>query len=71
VTEFTRQALEPFRAQGLHSAMFIIPVLGGLLMLVLFAGSRTVAKDMEKLRRWMHQSTTEAPVVEAVVKAAN
>lgn len=71
VTDFTRQVLEPFRAQGLHSAMFIIPVLGGLLMLVLFAGSRTVAKDMEKLRRWMHESTAEAQVTEAAVKAAN
>jgi hypothetical protein len=61
VVEFTRQALEPYRAEGLHSAMFIIPVLGSVLMLVLFAGSRTVTRDMDKLHRWMRESTAKAP----------
>lgn len=46
-------ALEPFRAAGLHSAMYLIPGLGVLLTLVLWAGSRTVARDMEKLQTWM------------------
>ncbi len=55
ITELTQHSLEPFRAQGLHSAMYIVPVLGILLTLVLFAGSCTVAKDMEKLQRWMRQ----------------
>ena len=53
---FTRKAaaaagatiLEPFRGQGLHSAMYLIPVLSTVLALVLFAASRTVARDMEK-----------------------
>lgn len=71
ITEFTRQALEPFRAEGLHSAMFIIPVLGALLMIVLFAGARTVAKDMDKLHRWMQQSATKAPAAEATAEAAS
>jgi MFS family permease len=54
---FTRRAaagatiLEPFRGQGLHSAMYLIPVLSTLLTLVLFAASRTVAADMEKRDR--------------------
>jgi MFS family permease len=54
---FTRKAaagasiLEPFRGQGLHSAMYLIPVLSTLLTLVLFAASRTVAGDMEKRDR--------------------
>jgi MFS family permease len=54
---FTRRAaagakiLEPFRGQGLHSAMYLIPVLSTLLTLVLFAASRTVAGDMEKRDR--------------------
>jgi predicted MFS family arabinose efflux permease len=48
---FTAKALEPFRGQGLHSAMVLIPVLSILLTLVLFAGSRTVAADMEKRDR--------------------
>ena len=48
---FTAKALEPFRGQGLHSAMYLIPVLSTLLTLVLFAGSFTVAGDMEKRDR--------------------
>src|SRR5262249_24774360 len=41
-------SLEPYRGQGLHSAMYLIPILSILLTLVLFAASRTVARDMEK-----------------------
>jgi hypothetical protein len=37
---------------------------------VLFAGSRTVTKDMEKLRLWMHESATQAPAIESA-EAAN
>ena len=54
----SREALEPFRAQGLHSAMYAIPVLGALLTIVLFAGSRTVSKDMERLQLWMRESSS-------------
>ena len=56
VTETTFQALRPFAAQGLHSALYVVPAFGVLLGLVLFAASRTVAKDMEKLQRWMRES---------------
>ena len=59
VTTHTQQALEPFRAAGLHTAMYIIPALGALLTLVLFAASRTVAKDTERLQRWMRESSAE------------
>ncbi|HEX2834232.1 MAG TPA: MFS transporter [Thermoanaerobaculia bacterium] len=50
---FTRRAaagatlLEPFRGAGLHAAMYAIPILSILLALVLFAATRTVARDME------------------------
>ncbi len=57
VAEATQQALEPFRGAGLHSAMYIIPILGVLLALVLFMASRTIGKDMEKLQKWMAEST--------------
>lgn len=40
---------EPFRAEGLHQAMYVIPVLATLAGLALFAGARTIAKDV--LRR--------------------
>jgi MFS family permease len=59
VTALTQQALEPFRVEGLHTAMYVIPVLGALLTLVLFAASRTVSGDVERLGRWMRESTTE------------
>ncbi|HJQ35860.1 MAG TPA: MFS transporter [Thermoanaerobaculia bacterium] len=51
---FTRAAaagatnLEPFRGAGLHSAMYVVPVLCVLLAGVLFAATRTVARDMER-----------------------
>src|SRR5215217_848112 len=64
-TVHTQQALEPFRAAGLRTAMYVIPVLGALLTLVLFAASRTVAKDTERLQRWMREATAEAAPAEA------
>lgn len=56
----TREALEPYRAEGLHTALYIIPVLGSLLSLVLLAASRTVTKDMDRLQKWMKESTAQA-----------
>ena len=64
VTSLTQGALEPFRAAGLHNAMYIIPILGALLTLVLFAASRTVTKDMENLQRWMRESSAAEPPAE-------
>jgi MFS family permease len=67
----TAQEMALYRAEGLHSAMYVIPILGALLTLVLFAGSRTVTKDMERLQRWMRESAGKADVVGAVnVEAA-
>jgi MFS family permease len=40
-------------ALGLHQAFYLVPILGGLLVVVLFAGARTVARDHEKLQKWM------------------
>ncbi len=51
---------EQFRATGLHDAFFIVPVVSLVLALVLFAGSRTVARDMERLQQWMRQMTEKA-----------
>jgi predicted MFS family arabinose efflux permease len=42
---------EAFKAAGLHSAMYAIPVLAVLAALVLFAGSRTVEADIRKQER--------------------
>ncbi|HKO57187.1 MAG TPA: MFS transporter, partial [Thermoanaerobaculia bacterium] len=53
---FTRRAaaglpLEPFRGEGLHNAMYLVPALSIVLAVVLFAGARTVGKDMERMQR--------------------
>jgi len=36
--------------------MYAIPILSVLLTIVLFAASRTVAKDIEKIQSWMRES---------------
>ncbi len=57
ITEFTAKTLEPFRGAGLRSAMYLVPILSTLLMIVLFAASRTVKKDVEKLQSWMRENS--------------
>jgi len=52
---FDLRALEPYRAQGLHTAMYIVPLLASLLACVLFAASRTVTRDVKRLQDWMQQ----------------
>jgi MFS family permease len=52
---FNLKALEPFRAEGLHTAMYIVPILASILAVVLFAASRTVKKDVAKLQAWMKE----------------
>lgn len=58
---FARQAMthagatamtESFKAIGLHHAMHAIPVLCLVLAAVLYAASRTVGRDMTRLRTW-------------------
>jgi len=66
------EALKPFRAEGLHSAMYIIPILGTLLSFVLLAAARTVTKDMDSLQKWMQESSAKAQEkVPASVKAGD
>ena len=57
---FDLRALEPFRAQGLHTAMYIVPIFAVLLAIVLFAASRTVKNDVARLQTWMRQQETAA-----------
>jgi MFS family permease len=39
-----------FRAVGLHHAMYVVPILATFLVLVLFAASRTITRDHNRLR---------------------
>jgi MFS family permease len=57
---FDLRALEPFRAQGLHTAMYIVPILAAILALVLFAASRTVRHDVARLQSWMREPARTA-----------
>lgn len=49
----TVAALKPYSAVGLHQAMYVIPILSAILAAVLWAGSRTVTRDVERLETWM------------------
>jgi predicted MFS family arabinose efflux permease len=57
---FNLRALEPFRAEGLHTAMYIVPILAAILAAVLFAASRTVTKDVARLQAWMRTNDASA-----------
>ncbi len=41
---------EAFKAEGLHNAFFVVPIVSMVLAAVLFAASRTVTKDMQRLK---------------------
>jgi len=57
---FNLRALEPFRAEGLHTAMYIVPILAAILAAVLFAASRTVTRDVARLQAWMRSADAPA-----------
>ena len=46
-------ALNPFRAEGLHRALYLVPMLAAILSAVLFAASRCVKKDVLELQSQM------------------
>lgn len=50
---------EQARALGLHNAMFLIPTLGALLVVVLVIASRTVTADYQRLQKWMEAAPRE------------
>lgn len=60
---------EAFRAEGLHNAFYVVPLVSLILAFVLYAGSRTVAKDMERLQRWMRESAAQTPTAQAAEAA--
>jgi MFS family permease len=52
---------EHFRAVGLHSAMYVIPLCSVLLAAVLLGASRTVSRDIGELKIWMSDPDTPPP----------
>ncbi|MGD9648709.1 MAG: spinster family MFS transporter [Pirellulales bacterium] len=61
VEQLTIETLAPFRGQGLHAAMYVIPILNIALAVVLAAASRTVGADAERLNHWMRSTSAEEP----------
>jgi MFS family permease len=51
---------ETFKALGLQQAMLILPVMAVLLAVVLFIGSRTIGKDLEKRETAARQAAAGA-----------
>jgi MFS family permease len=60
LVERTTRTLEPFRAAGLRSAMYLIPAIFVGLAIVLFAASRTVTADVARLQAWMRSERAAA-----------
>ena len=56
---FDLRALEPFRAEGLHKALYVVPALATLLAVVLLAASRTVKRDVDRLQTWMQTESSK------------
>ncbi len=52
-------ALEPHRAEGISTAMYVLPAVASVLALSLFAGATTVRRDVDRLHKWMRE-TAEA-----------
>ncbi len=52
---------EQFKAAGLHSAFYVVPLVSLMLAIVLWMASRTVTADMEKLQQWMRESAGKSP----------
>jgi MFS family permease len=48
---------ERHKAVGLHQAMYLLPILDVILVMVLFAASRTVKRDYQRLRERMGAAT--------------
>jgi len=59
----------PYRAHGLNSALYALPVTALLLAGSLFAGARTVNRDVDKLQHWMRESSAKEPSKPPLVDA--
>jgi MFS family permease len=60
VTDVAGPALEPFKGIGLRQAMYVIPALNLALTACMFAASRSVPRDIEKLHQWMRDAAAAA-----------
>ncbi|HEY2892908.1 MAG TPA: MFS transporter [Pirellulales bacterium] len=59
----------PYRALGLNTALYALPITSLLLAGSLFAGARTVNRDVDNLQRWMRETAGSAPPKPRLEKA--
>jgi hypothetical protein len=59
----------PYRALGLNKALYALPVTSLLLAGSLFAGARTVNRDVDNLQRWMRETAGSPPPKPRLEKA--
>jgi MFS family permease len=57
----TVAGLEKFKGIGLHTAMYVVPVLNLVLTGCMLMASRTVPRDIAKLQAWMRDAAAKAP----------
>lgn len=57
ITDFSAAALEPFRAAGLRSAMYIVPVFSLALTVILWLASRSVKSDVERMQSRLNEQS--------------
>ena len=69
VTAVAGKIPDQFREIGLHQGLYVLPVICLGLGIVLFAASRTVARDMRKLQDWYEQAE-RSPVLQPLTLAA-
>jgi MFS family permease len=55
------KALEPYRDDGIQTAMLLLPAITLLLAGTLFGASRSVTRDAENLQRWMREHAGAQP----------
>lgn len=59
ITNFSTAALEPFRAAGLRSAMYVVPVFSLVLTVILWLASRSVKSDVERMQSRLNEQSRE------------
>jgi MFS family permease len=64
------KALEPYRGEGIQTAMLLLPAVSLLLAGTLFGASRCVTRDAENLQRWMRERTSDEPTTPVREKVA-
>lgn len=61
VTATDNAALEPFRAAGIHAAMYVLPISSALIAVLLLSSLARARKDASALKAWMAEQAVAEP----------